>query len=272
MPLQIVWFSTGRDQAALDLLKVTWQKKEEGFLTLEIPLVFVGRSYGEAPESDRFIDWVTRKGIPIETFSALQYEPVTRKKDIDAWRLAYDQEIIKRIDHWTMDWIFLAGYMWIVSPLLVQKYRIMNLHPAPPGGPKGTWQEVLWETLENRDTQAGAQIHLVTEGLDEGPPLTYVTFPIQTAEWDPFWQELQKKVKQQGLKGVKRQEGEKEPFFARLRERELSLEFPLILWTLKTLETGRLQVRDQKVYWDGEWLPKGYCLNQQVSFTPNPEL
>ena len=46
--------------------------------------------------------------------------------------------------------------------------------------------------------------------------------------------------------------------------RELSLEFPLILWTLKTLETGLLTVRNHRVHWDGEWLPRGYCLNGEI--------
>ena len=38
----------------------------------------------------------------------------------------------------------------------------------------------------------------------------------------------------------------------------------MILWTLKTLESGRLTVQDHRVHWDGEWLPKGYCLNREI--------
>lgn len=265
MSLRIIWFSTGRDQAALDLIKVTWEKMEEGFLSLEIPLVFVSRSYGEAEASDRFITWVQDKGIPVLTFSAVDFEPEKKKIDLPAWRESYDREIIKRIDGLSFDWILLAGYMWIVSPLLVNRYRIINLHPAPPGGPKGTWQEVIWETMKNKLPEAGAQMHLVTEVLDEGPPLTYVTFQTQTPEWEPYWKNLQTKVEKEGWAAIQKQEGEAEAVFSRLRERELSLEFPLILWTLKTLETGRLQVRDQKIFGDGQWLPQGYCLNRQIS-------
>ena len=83
------------------------------------------------------------------------------------------------------DWIFLAGYMWIASPVLIQMLQDHQSSPcAPPGGPKGTWQEVIWETLRRRLPEAGAQIHVVTEALDEGPPLTYVTFPLDTSEWE----------------------------------------------------------------------------------------
>jgi folate-dependent phosphoribosylglycinamide formyltransferase PurN len=264
MALKMVWFSTARDQAALDLLKWTWQKKEEGFLQLEIPLVFVSRSYGESGPSDIFLDWVREKGIPFQTFSALGFEPDLRKKDPNSWRLAYDQEIIKIIGDRGFDWIFLAGYMWIVSPVLINRFSVLNLHPAPPGGAKGTWQEVIWETLRKKLPEAGAQIHSVTEILDEGPALTYVTFPLHTPEWETGWKELEAKIKDQGWERIQRLEGEHEPFFAKVRAKELSLEFPLIIWTFKTLESGRLQVRDRKVYGDGRWLPKGYCLNQEI--------
>ena len=92
------------------------------------------------------------------------------------------------------------------QPVLIQKFRIINLHPAPPGGPKGTWQEVIWETLRKRLPEAGAQIHVVTEALDEGPPLTYVTFPLNTTEWAPWWL-IWKKNKQKGWDAVQKKKG-----------------------------------------------------------------
>jgi phosphoribosylglycinamide formyltransferase-1 len=123
---------------------------------------------------------------------------------------------------------------------------------------------VIWETLLKRLPEAGAQIHVVTEELDEGPPLTYVTFPIDTPEWVPRREEFDKKIEEKGWVAVQNQEGEQEPFFARVRARELALEFPLILWTLKTLESGRLAVQNHRVLWNGEWLPRGYCLNGEI--------
>lgn len=264
MALKIAWFTTARDGAALQLLRETWRKKEEGFLDLEIPVAFVSRDYGEGRESDRYLDWVRGQGIPLETFSALRFQPEKRKSDPSAWRPAYDQEVIRRIASFAFDWIFLAGYMWIVSPLLIKRFKIINLHPAPPGGVKGTWQEVIWETILRELPEAGAQIHLVTEVLDEGPALTFVTFPLNTPEWEPCWSAWKSKLKGSPLKTIQQEEGEREPLFARIREIELGLEFPLILWTLKTLAAGRLQIREGKVYQDGQWLPKGYCLNREI--------
>jgi len=262
--LRLAWFTTARDQAALDLLRITWEKKQEGFLNLHIPVVWVSRDYGENMVSDRFMDWARKQGLTVQTLSAARFRPELRRQNLAAWRLDYDREISERISTYSFDWVFLAGYMWIASPRLIKKFRIINLHPAPPGGPKGTWQEVIWETLRRRLPEAGAQIHVVTEALDEGPPLTYVTFPLNTTEWAPWWLDLEEKIKRKGWDAIQRQEGEGELFFAQVRARELELEFPLILWTLKTLESGRLTVQDYRVHWNGEWLPRGYCLNREI--------
>jgi len=61
--------------------------------------------------------------------------------------------------------------MLIVSEELCQKYDMINLHPAPPGGPTGSWQEVIWTLIQNKADTAGAMIHLVTPELDRGPAL-----------------------------------------------------------------------------------------------------
>jgi phosphoribosylglycinamide formyltransferase-1 len=262
--LRLAWFTTARDQAALDLLQAAWEKKKEGFYSLSIPVVFVSRERGESQASDGFMDWAEAQGLTIEAFSARRFQPELRKKDLAAWRVAYDREIGRLLERYQFDWVFLAGYMWIASPILINKFRIINLHPAPPGGPKGTWQEVIWETLRRRLPEAGAQIHVVTEALDEGPPLTYVTLSLNTTEWAPGWLDLEEKVTRMGWDAVQKQEGEGEPFFSQVRAKELSLEFPLILWTLKTLESGRLGVEDGKVTWEGKRLPLGYCLNREV--------
>ena len=158
-------------------------------------MVFVSRERGESRESDDFMDWAEGQGLTMEAFSARRFQPELRKKDPVSWREAYDRNIRRLLEKYRFDWIFLAGYMWIASPVLIQEYRIINLHPAPPGGPKGTWQEVIWETLRKRLPEAGAQIHVVTEALDEGPPLTYVTFPLNTTEWAPWWLDLEDKIK-----------------------------------------------------------------------------
>ena len=67
---------------------------------------------------------------------------------------------------------------------------MINLHPAAPGGPAGTWQEVIWQLIEGDAMETGVMMHLVTSELDKGPPVTYCTFPIRDTPCDRHWTEI----------------------------------------------------------------------------------
>ena len=51
--------------------------------------------------------------------------------------------------------LVMAGYMLIVSPAMCRRYALLNLHPALPGGPTGTWQQVIWQTARGRSDGDG---------------------------------------------------------------------------------------------------------------------
>ena len=46
---------------------------------------------------------------------------------------------MRLIDPFKPDLSLLAGYMLIISPEMCRRYPLINLHPAAPDGPKGTW-------------------------------------------------------------------------------------------------------------------------------------
>ena len=79
--------------------------------------------------------------------------------------------------------------MLIVSPDLCRDFPMINLHPAAPNGPDGTWQDVIWQLIEQRATHSGVKIHLVTEELDQGPTIAYCRYPIHGKAFDDLWQE-----------------------------------------------------------------------------------
>ena len=51
--MRIGWLSTGRDQAAVNLLTDVVARAQQDGLPLELGAVFSDRERGEAPESDR---------------------------------------------------------------------------------------------------------------------------------------------------------------------------------------------------------------------------
>ncbi|MCU4138022.1 MAG: Folate-dependent phosphoribosylglycinamide formyltransferase PurN [Thermodesulfobacteria bacterium] len=173
-------------------------------------------------------------GLKVISFSALKFKPELRQKDRNSWRKLYHDEVLKRLDE-EIDFGVLAGYMWIVSTKFCNTLKLINLHPALPGGPKGSWQQVVWQLISARSTETGAMMHLVTPDLDEGPPITFFRFSLRTPEFLPLWEETEKKLLKYHLSGLQKLEGEKNKLFQKIREEEVKRELPLIVYTLKYL-------------------------------------
>lgn len=276
MSYKIGWFSTGRDEAARELLIVAADNIKQGKLpNLEISFVFSNRTKGEARESDLFFNLVAKLEIDLVSFSSRNFRPEMRRKAliqekrgelelISYWRDLYDEEIIKRIDKFEVDLIILAGYMLITGEKLCRKYPMTNLHPAAPGGPRGTWQEVIWKLIERGVRQTGVMMHLVTPQLDAGPSLTYCTFPIKGGKFDSLWEKLEEKLKRKPLDRIKREEGENEPLFREIRKEGVKRELPLIVHTLKALSNNTIELRGQKLIREGRVI-EGYCLNEEIA-------
>jgi len=264
MSFRIGWFSTGRDEAARELLQMVVNHILRGTIPAEIRYVFCNRERGESLESDRFIQWVEAMGIPLVLLSSKDYLPSLRQKDMEAWRRSYHQEIAKRIQHLSVDMIVLAGYMLIVSPAFCETFSIINLHPAEPKGPKGTWQEVIWALIEGRANQTGVMMHLVTRDLDEGPPVTYVTFSIRGPDFDPLWKDFDLRLEKRPFHQLVEEEGENNPLFKEIRRQGVRRELPLMVMTLKALAERRVRVERGKILGEKGDEIEGFYLNQAV--------
>jgi phosphoribosylglycinamide formyltransferase-1 len=261
--LKLGWFSTGRDKAALDLFETIEDCIKKGIIHANIEYVFSDRERGESKTSDQFFDVVAKYNRPLICFSSRKFEPLLKKKNRVEWRKQYDRQVVQLLESHQIHLIMLVGYMLIVSDVLFDKWPIINLHPAKPGGPKGSWQEVIWELIRNRDDEAGAMIHIVTEQLDEGHPLTYCSFPIRGDEFDILWEQFDEKLKRKSLSQIIKEEGEQEPIFKKIREEELSREFPLIIVTLQQLSEGRIKITDEhEILVDGVPSERGLCVNK----------
>jgi len=264
MVFQIGWFSTGRDEAAIELLKIVVDHISKGTIPAEIRYVFCNRERGESLESNRFIQFVEGLRIPLILFSSKDFCPSLRQKDLEAWRVSYHQEITNRLQDFPMDAIVLAGYMLIVSGPFCEAFSMVNLHPAAPGGPKGTWQEVIWRLIQKRATETGVMMHLVTKDLDEGPPITFVTFPIRSADFDPLWKDLDLKLKNRSFQRLMKEEGEGNPLFKEIRRQGVRRELPLIVMTLKALSENRVRIERGRILDQKGKEVDGICLNEEV--------
>tara|TARA_Y100001970_G_scaffold158998_1_gene194456 strand:- start:76790 stop:77416 length:627 start_codon:yes stop_codon:yes gene_type:complete len=95
-------------------------------------------------------------------------------------REQFDQEAIRILSNYKVDYIILAGFMRILSKVFIKEFegRILNIHPSllPKYPGLNTHQKVL----ENNDKFHGITIHFVDESLDGGPICAQERFAVNT--------------------------------------------------------------------------------------------
>ena len=146
---RIAWLTSAKDEAAVNLLS--------DVLSAGIPLDMVICATSE--DNSRFesvrnlcseynLSCIHFPNIGSETDnSALKdIEDVDLKKKCESEfkRREHDRELVKLLEKSECRLVVLAGFMRIVTPVLWADGRIiLNLHPAPPLGPAGMWEEVM---------------------------------------------------------------------------------------------------------------------------------
>ncbi|ENR70754.1 phosphoribosylglycinamide formyltransferase [Brucella abortus] len=102
---------------------------------------------------------------------------VFKRKDF-ASKEAHEDAILAALDVLKPDIICLAGYMRLLSGRFIAPYegRILNIHPSllPLFPGLHTHQRALDASMK----LAGCTVHLVTEGMDEGPILAQAAVPV----------------------------------------------------------------------------------------------
>jgi len=109
-----------------------------------------------------------KNNIPVELVNHKDFE--TRED--------FEKEIIGRIDKYNIKLIVLAGFMRVLSPYLVRKFknRIINLHPALLPSFPGIRAAKL--ALDYGVKYTGCTVHFVDEGVDTGPIILQSVVPI----------------------------------------------------------------------------------------------
>ncbi|WP_343313992.1 phosphoribosylglycinamide formyltransferase [Brucella sp. BE17] len=95
---------------------------------------------------------------------------------------AHEDAILEALADLKPDILCLAGYMRLLSGRFIAPYagRILNIHPSllPLFAGLHTHQRALDAGMK----LAGCTVHLVTEGMDEGPILAQAAVPVRTGD------------------------------------------------------------------------------------------
>jgi folate-dependent phosphoribosylglycinamide formyltransferase PurN len=264
--LRIGWFSTGRGEGSQKLLRAAVEAIREGRLDAEIAFVFSNREHGQFEMTDIFFEQVRSYNIPLITLSDGRFRrehggQVARAgQPLPVWRTEYDRQVASMLDAYNYDIGMLAGYMLITTPPLLESHPLLNLHPAAPGQPAGTWQDVTWKLIEQRVDHGGVRIHLVTPALDEGPIVTYCTYPLRGATIDLLWRGVENRT----VDEIRNSEGEMNALFQEMRRRGAARELPLVVETLRAFADGRLRLEDRRIMAGDTKIVGGYDLTPEI--------
>lgn len=114
-------------------------------------------------------------------FEAVFVDPKEKSRE------EFDQEMIKVLEGHNVDLIVLVGYMRILTPKFIQKFkhRIINVHPSliPKYCGKDFYDKGVHEAvLAAGEKQSGMTIHYVDEGVDTGEIILQKTVDIIPGE------------------------------------------------------------------------------------------
>jgi phosphoribosylglycinamide formyltransferase-1 len=161
-PLRVAVLASGRGsnlQAVIDAI-------EAGQVYATIVAVISNKKDAAALERAR------RHGLPD---LVVDPKPFAGRPDS---REAYDRALLEVLDRHDAELVLLAGYMKIVTAVLVNAYanRMMNIHPSLL--PSFPGLDVQKKAIDWGCKLAGCTVHFVTEGVDEGPIILQAAVPI----------------------------------------------------------------------------------------------
>jgi phosphoribosylglycinamide formyltransferase-1 len=159
--VNIALFASGEGTNALQLLKAASTMNR-----IRIPLVIVDQPSSTLPHKVK------------DLFPQVEVALVTRAGS----REDHEKEILSHLRRHSVEWCFLAGFMRVLGPVLLQglkgksgRTQIINIHPSLL--PKYPGLESYRKAFEANESEGGATVHWVDEGVDTGPIIIQKKFP-----------------------------------------------------------------------------------------------
>ena len=197
---------------------------------------------GSGSNLQALIDAYAREEIPGKISAVISNKPgafgLERAKNADidthviehqkfSQREIFDAELIKTIDKHQPDLIVLAGFMRILTEDFVRRYegKMLNIHPSLL--PKYPGLHTHKRALEAQDKEHGVSIHFVTAKLDSGPNIIQAIVPVLSQDSE-------------------------ETLARRVLEKEHIIYPIAVKWFIE----GRLEMKDNLAFLDGEELPE----------------
>jgi phosphoribosylglycinamide formyltransferase-1 len=114
------------------------------------------------------VERASRLGVPAVLLNHRHYDS----------REALDQAIVETLQQAGVQWVAMAGWMRIVTPVLLAAFpeRVINIHPSLLPSFKGI--RAIEQALAAGVTITGCTAHIVTPEMDSGPILMQAAVPV----------------------------------------------------------------------------------------------
>jgi len=99
--------------------------------------------------------------------------------------LESDLELSQELSKYEVNLIVLAGYLKMIGNILIEKYTIINTHPAllPKFGGKGMYgMNVHRAVVEAKEEYSGVTVHYVNSNYDEGNIISQAEVKLEEGE------------------------------------------------------------------------------------------
>ncbi|NHN29772.1 phosphoribosylglycinamide formyltransferase [Paenibacillus agricola] len=129
--------------------------------------VHIGLLVCDRPNA-KVVERAKQLGIPSFVFRAKDYGS----------REQYEQEILQRLESLEIDLVVLAGYMRLITEVLVKPLygRLINIHPSLLPAFPGL--DAIQQALDYGVKVTGVTVHYVDGGMDTGPIIAQQTLAI----------------------------------------------------------------------------------------------
>jgi phosphoribosylglycinamide formyltransferase-1 len=93
-------------------------------------------------------------------------------------RQALDQQIVEVLQQYQVEWVIMAGWMRIVTPVLLNAFpnHVLNIHPSLLPSFKGT--NAVEQALAAGVKVTGCTVHIASLQVDSGPILIQAAVPV----------------------------------------------------------------------------------------------
>lgn len=242
MTLALGWFTTARGPGSRALFEAVVAAIDGGALDARIAVVCCNREPGEDAVTDGFLRRVEELRLPLVARSSVAFrrahggarsQPGT---PLPPWRDAYDADLDGALRAHPFALGVLAGYMLIFGAAFVARHPLLNLHPALPGGPAGTWREVIRALIRAHARESGVMLHMAIPDVDAGPVASCCRYALDGPALAPFWAALRPEPGALDDAAI-----EASGLFDAIREEGVRREAPLLLATLAAFADGRLR-------------------------------